>query len=107
VAAKTVDVATKLQKAEEAAVKAQKPRTSCGKNTRNSAGPRQYDSFSPAARLKNLDRMETIYYGVMDAFDYNGREAREARAEDTVAEAKVYRSAQTSGRPDDHAVRQV
>jgi hypothetical protein len=42
----------------------------------------------PGGKTENLDRMEAIYYGVMNAFDYNGREAREARAEETAATAK-------------------
>ncbi|MDO4547542.1 MAG: hypothetical protein Q4D04_05565 [Clostridia bacterium] len=38
----------------------------------------------PAGKNENLDRMELIYLGVMDAFDAGARQAREARNQQAV-----------------------
>lgn len=90
VAAKTVDVAEKLQKAEESAAKARKPQFELWlQHLEILLGRAAVKELFPGGKSENLDRMEAIYYGVVSAFDYNGREAREARAEETVAEAKA------------------
>lgn len=41
----------------------------------------------PRGKNENLDRMEAIYYGVMDAFDFNGRELRGAHNDRMAADA--------------------
>ncbi|MEA4899327.1 MAG: hypothetical protein VB115_13955 [Christensenellaceae bacterium] len=90
VAAKTVDIAEKLQKAEETAVKTAKPQFELWlQHLEILLGRAAVRELFPGGKNENLDRMEAIYYGVLDAFNYNGREARSARAEDTVTEAKA------------------
>ena len=89
VAAKTVDVAEKLHKAEDDAVKGGKPQFELWKaQLEILLGRAAVKELFAGGKTENLDRMEAIYYGVMNAFDYNGREAREARAEETAATAK-------------------
>jgi hypothetical protein len=89
-ASKTVDVAEKLQKAEEAAIKAKKPEfTLWLQHLEILLGRAAVKELFPGGKAENIDRMEAIYYGVMNAFDHNGREAREARAEATIEEAKA------------------
>jgi len=89
VAAKTVDVAEKLKKAEDTAIKEKKPEFSLWlAQLEILLGRAAVKELFPGGKAENLDRMEAIYYGVMAAFDYNGREAREARAEETASSAK-------------------
>jgi len=90
VAVKTIEIAEKLQKAEDAAVKGKKSEFEMWlAHLEILLGRAAVKELFPKGKAENLDRMEAIYYGVMNAFDYNGREAREARAEETVAEAKA------------------
>lgn len=89
VAAKTAEVAEKLRKADDDAVGAKKPQYEAWKaQLEILLGRAAVKELFPGGKAENLDRMEAIYYGVMAAFDYNGREAREARAEETAATAK-------------------
>lgn len=87
---KTVEAAERLQKAEKAAVDGKQAQFELWKAQLEIllGRPAVRDLF-PGGKAENLDRMEAIYYGVMDAFDYNGREAREARAEASTADVKA------------------
>lgn len=90
VAPKTVEIADKLQRAEDAAIKGKKAQFEMWlAHLEILLGRAAVKELFPGGKGENLDRMEAIYYGVLDAFDYNGRETREARAEATVEEARA------------------
>lgn len=89
VAAKTVDIAEKLQKAETAAGKVNKLAFVLWReHLEILLGRAAVKELFPGGNAENLDRMEAIYYGVMDAFNYNGREQRDARREASVSEVR-------------------
>lgn len=89
VAPRTVEVAEKLKRAEETAIKDKKPEFSLWlAQLEILLGRAAVKELFPGGKGENLDRMEAIYYGVLNAFDYNGREARDARTEETVEQAK-------------------
>ena len=90
VAPKTVDIAEKLHKAEDAAIKSKKLAYEMWReHLEILLGRTAVKEIFPGGKAENLDRMEAIYTGVMDAFNFNGREQREARTDAAVAEAKA------------------
>lgn len=90
VAAKTVDVAEKLQKAEINARKSGKLAFELWREHLEIVlGRAAVKELFTGGRDENLDRMEAIYYGVMDAFNANGRERRDERMETSASEAKA------------------
>lgn len=87
VAAKTVDIAEKLQKAEINAGKSAKLQHELWRqHLEILLGRTAVRELFSAGKTESLDRMEGIYYGVMEAFNYNGREQRAARQEASVSE---------------------
>lgn len=81
VAAKTVAVAEKLKKAQEISEGAKPQYELWLSHLEILLGAKAVRALFPDGRNENLDRMEAIYYGVMDAFDVNGRELRAARSD--------------------------
>jgi len=90
VAVKTIEIAEKLQKAEDAAVKGKKSEFEMWlAHLEILLGRAAVKELFPGGKNENLDRMEAIYYGVLNAFNYNGHEARASRADEAVEEAKA------------------
>lgn len=79
VAPKTVAVAERLRKAAESAEGAKAQYQLWLDQLGILLGKTALKRLFPAGKNENLDRMELIYLGVIDAFDAGGREAREAR----------------------------
>lgn len=82
VAPKTVELLEKLRGVEDAAVKAGKMRHEMEMEQLELLLGRQAvrELFS-AGKRENVDRVDAIYYGVLDAFDASSRERREARTD--------------------------
>lgn len=82
VAPKTVELLEKLRGVEDAAVKAGKMRHEMEMEQLELLLGRQAvrELFS-AGKKENVDRVDAIYYGVLDAFDASSRERREARTD--------------------------
>lgn len=80
VAPKTVELLEKLRGVEDAAVKAGKMRHEMEMEQLELLLGRQTvrELFS-AGKKENVDRVDAIYYGVLEAFDASSRERREAR----------------------------
>ena len=82
VAPKTVELLEKLRGVEDAAVKAGKMRHEMEMEQLELLLGRQAvrELFS-AGKKENVDRVDAIYYGVLDAFDASSRDRREARTD--------------------------
>lgn len=82
VAPKTVELLEKLRGVEDAAVKAGKMRHEMEMEQLELLLGRQavHELFS-AGKKENVDRVDAIYYGVLEAFDASSRERREARTD--------------------------
>lgn len=82
VAPKTVELLEKLRGVEDAAVKAGKMRHEMEMEQLELLLGRQAvrELFS-AGKRENVDRVDAIYYGVLEAFDASSRERREARTD--------------------------
>lgn len=82
VAPKTVELLEKLRGVEDAAVKAGKMRHEMEMEQLELLLGRQAvrELFS-AGKMENVDRVDAIYYGVLEAFDASSRERREARTD--------------------------
>ena len=82
VAPKTVELLEKLRGVEDAAVKGGKMRHEMEMEQLELLLGRQAvrELFS-AGKRENVDRVDAIYYGVLDAFDASSRERREARTD--------------------------
>ena len=82
VAPKTVELLEKLRGVEDAAVKAGKMRHKMEMEQLELLLGRQAvrELFS-SGKKENVDRVDAIYYGVLDAFDASSRERREARTD--------------------------
>ena len=82
VAPKTVELLEKLRGVEDAAVKSGKMRHEMEMEQLELLLGRQAvrELFS-AGKKENVDRVDAIYYGVLDAFDASSRERREARTD--------------------------
>ena len=82
VAPKTVELLEKLRGVEDAAVKAGKMRHEMEMEQLELLLGRQAvrELFS-AGKKENVDRVDAIYYGVLEAFDASSRERREARTD--------------------------
>lgn len=82
VAPKTVELLEKLRGVEDAAVKASKMRHEMEMEQLELLLGRQAvrELFS-AGKRENVDRVDAIYYGVLEAFDASSRERREARTD--------------------------
>lgn len=80
VAPKTVELLEKLRGAEDAAAKAGKMRHEMEMEQLELLLGRQTvrELFS-AGKKENVDRVDAIYYGVLEAFDASSRERRETR----------------------------
>ena len=90
VAAKTVGTAEKMKAAEDSAIRAKKAQYEMWlAQMEVLIGRAAVKELFPNGKGENLDRMEAIFYGIVDAFNYNGREARTARTEDSVSEARA------------------
>ena len=90
VAEKTVEVAERLRKAKMDAAKSGKMEYELWReHLEILLGRAAAKELFPAGKTENLDRMELIYYGVMDAFNANGREVRDERVDASLSEAKA------------------
>lgn len=90
VAAKTVEVAERIRKAEMDAAKSGKMAYELWREHLDILlGRAAVKELFPGGKGENLDRMELIYYGVMDAFNANGREVRDERMTNAASEAKA------------------
>ncbi len=86
-AEKTVAVAEKLQKIETDAIKAKNAVYTVWMNQLEVLlGKQAMKALFPKGKGENLDRMEMIYAGVMEAFDHNGKERKSDKASETVDE---------------------
>ena len=82
VAPKTVALLEKLRGAEDAAVKAGKMRHAMEiEQLEILLGRQAVRELFSAGKRENVDRVDAIYYGVLDAFDASSRERREARTD--------------------------
>lgn len=89
VASKTVDIAERLQKAEMSATKSGKLAFELWReHLEILLGRAAVKDLFPNGKNENLDRMEAIYYGVMDAFNFNARDRHEARRKASVSEVE-------------------
>lgn len=86
VAPKTVELLEKLRGVEDAAVKAGKMRHEMEiEQLELLLGRQAVRGLFKAGKNENVDRVDAIYYGVLEAFDASSRERREART-DAMAE---------------------
>ena len=86
VAPKTVELLEKLRRADTAAAKAGKmPHENEIDQLELLLGRQAVKELFAAGKKENVDRVDAIYYGVLDAFDASSRERREART-DAMAE---------------------
>lgn len=82
VAPKTVELLEKLRGVEDAAVKAGKMRHEMEiEQLELLLGRQAVRELFSAGKKENVDRVDAIYYGVLDAFDASSRERREARTD--------------------------
>lgn len=82
VAPKTVELLEKLRHAEDTAVKAGKMRHEMEiEQLEILLGRQAVRELFSAGKRENVDRVDAIYYGVLDAFDASSRERREARTD--------------------------
>ena len=82
VAPKTVELLEKLRHAEDTAVKAGKMRYEMEiEQLEILLGRQAVRELFSAGKRENVDRVDAIYYGVLDAFDASSRERREARTD--------------------------
>lgn len=82
VAPKTVELLEKLRGAEDAAVKAGKMRHEMEmEQLELLLGRQAVRELFKAGKNENVDRVDAIYYGVLEAFDASSRERREARTD--------------------------
>ena len=78
VAPKTVELLEKLRGAEDAAVKAGRMEI---EQLELLLGRQAVRGLFKAGKNENVDRVDAIYYGVLEAFDASSRERREARTD--------------------------
>lgn len=82
VAPKTVELLEKLRGVEDAAVKAGKMRHEMEiEQLELLLGRQAVRELFSAGKRENVDRVDAIYYGVLEAFDASSRERREARTD--------------------------
>lgn len=82
VAPKTVELLEKLRGVEDAAVKAGRMRHEMEiEQLELLLGRQAVRELFSAGKKENVDRVDAIYYGVLDAFDASSRERREARTD--------------------------
>lgn len=82
VAPKTVELLEKLRGAEDAAVKVGKMRHEMEmEQLELLLGRQAVRELFKAGKNENVDRVDAIYYGVLEAFDASSRERREARTD--------------------------
>lgn len=82
VAPKTVELLEKLRGVEDAAVKAGKMRHEMEmEQLELLLGRQAVRELFNAGKNENVDRVDAIYYGVLEAFDASSRERREARTD--------------------------
>ena len=82
VAPKTVELLEKLRGVEDAAVKAGKMRHEMEmEQLELLLGRQAVRELFRAGKKENVDRVDAIYYGVLEAFDASSRERREARTD--------------------------
>ena len=82
VAPKTVDLLEKLRHAEDMAVKDGKMRHEMEiEQLELLLGRQAVRELFSAGKRENVDRVDAIYYGVLDAFDASSRARREARTD--------------------------
>ena len=82
VAPKTVELLEKLRGVEDAAVKAGKMRHEMEmEQLELLLGRQAVRGLFSAGKKENVDRVDAIYYGVLEAFDASSRERREARTD--------------------------
>ena len=82
VAPKTVELLEKLRGVEDAAVKAGKMRHEMEmEQLELLLGRQAVRGLFKAGKNENVDRVDAIYYGVLEAFDASSRERREARTD--------------------------
>ena len=82
VAPKTVELLEKLRHAEDTTVKAGKMRHEMEiEQLEILLGRQAVRELFSAGKRENVDRVDAIYYGVLDAFDASSRERREARTD--------------------------
>lgn len=82
VAPKTVELLEKLRGVEDAAVKAGKMRHEMEiEQLELLLGRQAVRELFKAGKNENVDRVDAIYYGVLEAFDASSRERREARTD--------------------------
>lgn len=82
VAPKTVELLEKLRGVEDAAVKAGKMRHEMEiEQLELLLGRQAVRELFSAGKKENVDRVDAIYYGVLEAFDASSRERREARTD--------------------------
>lgn len=90
VAAKTVEVLDKLRHAEDASIKAGKmPHEMQLAQLEILLGKSAMRQLFASGKQENADRISAIYYGVLEAFDYNSRQTREARSDAVADEFKA------------------
>ena len=89
VAPKTVGVLEKLRRSEDDAVKAGRMRHELiMEHLELLLGRPAVREIFPSGRDENVDRMEAVYAGVLDAFDANSRQRREARTDAVTGELR-------------------
>ena len=82
VSPKTVELLEKLRGVEDAAVKAGKMRHEMEiEQLELLLGRQAVRGLFKAGKNENVDRVDAIYYGVLEAFDASSRERREARTD--------------------------
>ena len=82
VAPKTVELLEKLRGVEDAAVKAGRMRHEMEiEQLELLLGRQAVRELFKAGKNENVDRVDAIYYGVLEAFDASSRERREARTD--------------------------
>lgn len=82
VAPKTVELLEKLRGVEDAAVKAGRMRHEMEiEQLELLLGRQAVRELFSAGKKENVDRVDAIYYGVLEAFDASSRERREARTD--------------------------
>ena len=90
VAEKTIDTLKRLREAEKAAVDAQKtPAEMHVALLEVMLGKQATKKLFPKGTKENADRIEAIYTGVLEAFDYNAARARAARTDAVTAEMRA------------------
>lgn len=89
VAEKTIETAERLKKAEDDGLKRGRLEYEIWLDQlRILLGNEAVTELFPDGKRENMDRMGMIYRGVFEAFDYNGREAKDAAAQRSISQAE-------------------